>query len=170
MRRSACLVGVFVLVLSLCAAACTGDTGIDRGDRQRHVRGGAARRDGRSAECRSRRRVDDGLGCERDLSVSALPPGVYQVTSTLNGFQTSRVENIQLQLGQILKVDFGMAVAALSESVQVSAESPIIDVKQNASTLSIQSDLIDLIPKGRDFTQVVNSAPARSRRAGAAAS
>ena len=52
-----------------------------------------------------------------------------------------------------------MAVAALSESVQVNAESPIIDVKQNASTLSIQSDLIDLIPKGRDFTQVVNSAP-----------
>ena len=89
----------------------------------------------------------------------ALPPGVYEVTATLAGFQTHRVQNVQLQLGQILKVDFPMAVAALSESVQVTGESPIIDVKQNAAVLSIGADLIDLIPKGRDFTQVINSAP-----------
>jgi hypothetical protein len=69
------------------------------------------------------------------------------------------VENIQLQLGQILKVDFALQIASVAEAVQVTAESPIIDVKQNAATLSIQADLIDRIPKGRDFTSVVSTAP-----------
>ena len=63
----------------------------------------------------------------------SLPPGIYEVTATLSGFQTHKVENIQLQLGQILKVDVAMTVGGRRENVQVTAESPIIDVKQNAA-------------------------------------
>ena len=160
MRRTACLVGVFILVVSLATVAGAQET---RGSIEGVVKDASgAVLPGATVEARSpalvgvSTTVSDAAGLYR---FPALPPGVYQVTSTLNGFQTSRVENIQLQLGQILKVDFALTVAALTESVQVSAESPIIDVKQNAATLSIQADLIDLIPKGRDFTQVVNSAP-----------
>jgi outer membrane receptor protein involved in Fe transport len=94
-----------------------------------------------------------------------LPPGQYEVTATLAGFTTHKVENIQLQLGQILKVDFVMQVAGVTESVQVTGESPIIDVKQNAASLSLQSELIDRIPKGRDFTSVVTSAPGTNSEA-----
>src|SRR6185369_3696681 len=53
-------------------------------------------------------------------------------------------------------------VAGVTESVQVTAESPLIDVKGNASQVSIQADIIDRIPKGRDFTSVINSAPGTS--------
>ncbi|HEX6975619.1 MAG TPA: carboxypeptidase regulatory-like domain-containing protein, partial [Vicinamibacterales bacterium] len=89
----------------------------------------------------------------------ALAPGRYVVTANLSGFQASKVENVQLLLGQILQVNFALQVGGVTESVQVSAESPIIDVKQNAAAASIQKDVIDLIPKGRDFTSVVNFAP-----------
>jgi len=52
-----------------------------------------------------------------------------------------------------------LQVAALAESVRVTAESPVIDVKQNAATASITKEIIELIPKGRDFTSVVTTAP-----------
>jgi hypothetical protein len=89
----------------------------------------------------------------------ALAPGVYEVTAALNGFQTSKVADIQLQIGQILKIDFPLQVAGLSESVSVSAESPLIDVKQNAAAATITNEIIDRIPKGRDWTSVVTTAP-----------
>jgi hypothetical protein len=89
----------------------------------------------------------------------ALAPGNYEVTATLSGFTTKKVSDIQLNLGQTLKVDFALPIAGVTESVQVTAESPLIDVKGNAAAVSIQADVIDRIPKGRDFTSVLNSAP-----------
>ena len=41
----------------------------------------------------------------------------------------------------------------------MTAESPLIDVKQNAAAASIPTDIIDRIPKGRDFTSVITTAP-----------
>jgi outer membrane receptor protein involved in Fe transport len=100
--------------------------------------------------------VTDATGVYR---FPALPPGVYEVTASLTGFKATKVENIQLQLGQILKVGFALLIADVAEAIQVTAESPIIDVKQNTAALSLQSEIIDRIPKGRNFTSVLTSAP-----------
>lgn len=89
----------------------------------------------------------------------ALPPGVYEVTAVLPGFQTQKVANIELQLGQILKIDLQMSLGALTEDVLVTAESPIIDVRQNAAMSTMTAEVIDRIPKGRDFTDLIKSAP-----------
>ena len=89
----------------------------------------------------------------------ALPPGTYEVTASLTGFKTVKVENIHLELGQILRIDPALPIADVAEAVEVTAISPIIDVKQNSATLSLQSEIIDRIPKGRNFTSVLTSAP-----------
>ena len=47
----------------------------------------------------------------------ALTPGVYEITALLQGFTTSKTPNVQLALGQTLRVDFGLAVATLTETV-----------------------------------------------------
>ena len=52
-----------------------------------------------------------------------------------------------------------MVVSGVSETIQITAESPLIDVKQNAAAATISSDIIDRIPKGRDWTSVVTTAP-----------
>ena len=95
----------------------------------------------------------------------ALAPGNYEVTAVLSGFQTHKIANIQLQLGQILKIDVAMTVGGVAENVQVTAESPIIDVKQNSAGLAIQSELIERIPRGRNFTSVLTSAPGTNQEA-----
>lgn len=86
----------------------------------------------------------------------SLAPGSYTVTATLAGFTTSKVENIPVALGEIKKVDFSLSVAGIAESVQVTAESPLIDVKQSARATSFRSEQIDLLPQGRDFTSAVS--------------
>ncbi len=67
--------------------------------------------------------------------------------------------DVPLTLGQIKKVDFALSVAGVAESVQVTAESPLVDVKQSARSTSIRNEQIDLLPKGRDFTSLVTQAP-----------
>jgi hypothetical protein len=92
----------------------------------------------------------------------ALPPGIYELSASLAGFATRKFPDTRIQLGQILKIDITLQVASMAEQVQVTAESPIIDVKQNAATASITKDIIELMPKSgtsRDFTAVVIAAP-----------
>src|SRR5262245_2890426 len=89
----------------------------------------------------------------------ALPPGRYDVTATLQNFQPAKSSDVRLELGQILKIDLALAVGTVSESVKVTAESPLIDVKQNTAGANVQAEIIERIPKGRDFAAVVTSAP-----------
>jgi len=88
----------------------------------------------------------------------ALPPGTYEITASLQGFNTAK-SSAAIAVGQLLRIDMTMAVAGVAETVIVVGESPLIDVKQNASFATIQRDMMDRIPKGRDFTSVVATAP-----------
>ena len=92
-----------------------------------------------------------------------------KLNATLSGFNPAKVPDVRLVLGQILKAEIIMAVAGLSEEVTVLSETPLVDVKQNAVTTTITSEVIDLIPKGRNYLaghQRRRRAPA-SRRAAA---
>jgi hypothetical protein len=89
----------------------------------------------------------------------ALPPGTYEVSATLQGFTPAKADNVALELGQLLSVNLTLGVAAVAETVSVKAESPLIDVKQNAATLVVPLEIIERIPKGRNFKDVMTSAP-----------
>ncbi len=88
-----------------------------------------------------------------------LPPGRYEVSAEMQGFNPGRVPDVELSLGQIKKVQMTLTIGTVSETIQVVAESPLIDVRQNAAYANIHKEFIDKIPKGRDFTSVVVVAP-----------
>jgi hypothetical protein len=88
-----------------------------------------------------------------------LSPGRYAVTATLSGFSPAKAENITLVLGQILTVNLTLKVGGMAETVQVTAEAPLIDVKQSARSTNLRDESIDKMPKGRDFTSLVTQAP-----------
>jgi carboxypeptidase family protein/TonB-dependent receptor-like protein len=85
----------------------------------------------------------------------ALQPGSYEINASLSGFVPAKLSG-QLLLGQLLKVDIVLTIAGLAETVEVRGDTPIIDVKQNAVTATITSDVIDLIPKGRNFLSAIS--------------
>jgi hypothetical protein len=89
----------------------------------------------------------------------ALAPGRYDMSATLQGFSPAKNSNVVMTLGAVLTIDLTMAIGGVSENVQVTAESPLIDVKQNASVAVVSQERIDRIPKGRDFTNVLAAVP-----------
>lgn len=89
----------------------------------------------------------------------ALRPGRYQLVASLQGFSPAKLEGVLLELGQVLRVDLALAVAGVSEQVEVTGAAPLIDVKQNAAGGNLEKDVIERIPKSRDFTLLVTSVP-----------
>src|SRR5687768_6557421 len=89
----------------------------------------------------------------------ALPVGTYTIVATLQGFNTTQRTNILLTIGQQLKADLTLTVGAITEAISVRAEAPIVDVKKNAVSTTITSELIDLIPKGRNFLDAITGIP-----------
>jgi hypothetical protein len=89
----------------------------------------------------------------------SVAPGIYELTATLQGFAPKKQGEVVVNLGQIKKVDLALGLAGVAEAVQVTAESPLVDVKQSARQTNIAREQIDLLPKGRDFTSLVTQAP-----------
>lgn len=94
-----------------------------------------------------------------------LPSGRYQVKASLMGYNTGTASNIELTLGKVATVNLTMSLASVSETITVTAEAPVVDVTQSATTTSIAREQLEMIPKGRDFTSVVAQAAGASNEA-----
>jgi Carboxypeptidase regulatory-like domain/TonB dependent receptor-like, beta-barrel len=106
--------------------------------------------------------VTDAAGAFRFPSVL---PGNYEVTADLQGFRSGKVSDVIVGLGQIKKVDFSLQIQGVQETVQVAAESPLVDVKQSARQTNIRAEQVELLPHGRDFTTLVTQAPGANSEA-----
>lgn len=100
--------------------------------------------------------VTDSVGVYRFPS---LAPGNYRVSANLQGFVAKEVFEVRVGLGQIKKVDFALPLAGVAESVTVTAETPLVDVRQSARQTNIRAEQVELLPQGRDFTTLVTQAP-----------
>ena len=99
--------------------------------------------------------VTDAEGIFRFPSVA---PGTYSVAANLAGFAPRNVSNVQVSLGQARRVEFTLPVAGLAETVEVSAATPAVDLTTPATATNISRERIELIPRGRDFTDVIGQA------------
>lgn len=107
-------------------------------------------------------------GLSRDVSsndagfyrIAALPPGTYGVSAKLDGFADYRRTGLSLTVGQNASVDIQLGLATLSESVTITAETPLIDTTTNAlGTTVTKAQLDDLPLAGRDFATLARLAP-----------
>ena len=100
--------------------------------------------------------TSDASGVYRFPSVA---PGVYEVAATLASFAPAKVPDVTVGLGQVKTVNFALPLAGVQEQVQVTAESPLVDVKQSARQTNIRAEQVALLPKGRDYLSLVTQAP-----------
>ena len=103
--------------------------------------------------------VSTGVDASGTFRFPALAPGYYDITASLQGFTSVKFERVEVLLGQIKLLSFELSLAGISEDVQVSASSPLVDARQSVRGFSLRQDLIDLLPKGRDVTSMVKMAP-----------
>jgi outer membrane receptor protein involved in Fe transport len=101
-------------------------------------------------------RVTDGEGNYR---FPALPPGTYRLVFEMQGFQTVARPGVSLGAGASLAVDAKLAVATIQETVTVTGESPMVDVKSAQIRETATQELIENVPTGRTFVDVFNLMP-----------
>jgi carboxypeptidase family protein len=107
----------------------------------------------------------DGSGTAR---VIALPPGTYDVKLELAGFATIDQKGITLRVGQTARVSVTMTVAKVAETVNVTAEVPLVDVFKTDSSTNIVPEQIQELPVvDRDFQRLAFLAPGVQRERGA---
>ena len=90
--------------------------------------------------------VTDGRGLYQIVN---LRPGTYTVTFQLQGFNTFQREDIELTTGFTATVNAELTVGALEESVTVTGEAPMIDVRNVAAQEVLSRETIDTLPSNR---------------------
>src|ERR1051326_2231443 len=63
-----------------------------------------------------------------------LPPGTYDVKVEAKGFAERTSKGLKLNVGDQRTLDFNMAVAGSSQTVEVTAEAPLIEATDRKST------------------------------------
>ena len=75
-----------------------------------------------------------------------LQPGTYQVTVALNGFKTLTQTGLVLAVGQELSLALGIEVGQVAETVNVVADSPLLDTSSVSSGQNFDSRMVDGLP------------------------
>jgi hypothetical protein len=89
-----------------------------------------------------------------------VPPGAYDVTVELAGFTTQARRTVGVALNQVTTLDFTMTVGGVSESVQVSADAPLVQVARSDVSSTVTQRTIDALPlNGRNFTDLIALVP-----------
>jgi carboxypeptidase family protein len=95
----------------------------------------------------SRTAVTDPSGTYR---FPALPPGDYKVTAELAGFKVHS-QTVRLQLGQTITIDARLEVGGITDTVEVRAEPPVVDVKSSSAQKNLPTDILENIPISSRF-------------------
>jgi len=89
-------------------------------------------------------------GPDGHFAFLAIPVGDYRLEASSPGFASSRVEEIRVHLGRTTSIVVPMRVLAVEETVEVTAERPLID---SARTTSLETYTDDFIARARVDSQ-----------------
>ena len=88
-----------------------------------------------------------------------LAPGTYAVAAKLQGFNDYANPNVVVLTGAAVPLRVSLAVAGMATSVEVTAETPVIDPKRTAVSTNITNDELQSIPSSRDPWVVLQTVP-----------
>jgi Carboxypeptidase regulatory-like domain/TonB dependent receptor-like, beta-barrel len=90
----------------------------------------------------------------------SLPPGIYDLTFSLAGFQTLKREGISIGMDVTVTEDVVLKVAAIAEEIVVTGKTPLVDVTRSGISTTFKPDMVDNLPSLRTcYFDLVNSAP-----------
>jgi hypothetical protein len=104
----------------------------------------------------SRTGVTDTQGLYRIVD---LRPGVYTVTFTLPGFTTVRREGLALPAEFAATVNIEMAVGALQETVTVSGDAPVVDIRSSRAQVQFEKETLESLPGSGRLTTLAAVLP-----------
>jgi hypothetical protein len=93
-------------------------------------------------------------------SLQALQPGTYDVQIVLTGFAPQSRRGVVVLTGATVSLDVSLAIAAVAESITVSAQAPLVEATQTDVSTSIQLAEVQSLPVlNRNFMGLVTLLP-----------
>src|ERR1700727_3047534 len=84
-----------------------------------------------------------------EYQFAAIPPGTYNITAQLTGFQTETQTGLVVNIGQIAVVDFHLKVATSAAEVTVTAEPPVVETERGSQADTVTQRYIEDLPIDR---------------------
>jgi len=104
------------------------------------------------------------------FTVPFLTPGMYVVRAELQGFKAAERSNVNVSLGQTVDLaSLKMEVGGLTETVQVTGSTPIVDTASTTTGAVLDSELLQRVPIGRRVSDTLYMAPGVSTSGSAGA-
>jgi hypothetical protein len=89
-----------------------------------------------------------------------LLPGTYRMEVKLDGFKTHTRSGVSVRVGDILAIDVQMEVGAITESISVTAEAPLLDTASASSGQVVTNQQLTELPlSGRGVSFLMTLSP-----------
>lgn len=90
-----------------------------------------------------------------------VPPGFYSISvPAVSGFGDATINNIEVVLGRNTVVDINLVISGTANVVDITADAIAIDPTSNSVQSNITAQAIELLPKGVNFTSLLQTIPA----------
>ncbi len=100
-------------------------------------------------------------------SATLLPVGNYEITAELSGFRKTVRRGLELHVNDRLRVDLTLHAGDVTETVEVTAETPIVKTETSeVSTLINNTQVLQMPLNGRNIVQLVAMQPGVSTTLG----
>ncbi len=84
-----------------------------------------------------------------------LPPASYDLTVTMQGFETFKISNVKLDVAANRRIDAKLSVGSVTQSVTVQATPPVLNTEDASTGQVIGEQSVNELPlNGRDFQQL----------------
>jgi hypothetical protein len=101
--------------------------------------------------------VTDSTGLYR---IPDLPPGMYKLTFTLAGFSAVNREGVELTGAGVTTINAELRVGALTETITVTGESPVVDVQTSTRRqMVLSNEVVQSIPASRGYGNILATVP-----------
>jgi hypothetical protein len=88
-----------------------------------------------------------------------LAPGRYAVLAKLSGFNEYKNDNVPVGAGSIVSLPVVLTVGGVTEKVDVTAQTPVIEAKRQVVATNVSLDELQNIPSSRDPWVVLQTVP-----------
>ncbi|MXW71627.1 MAG: carboxypeptidase regulatory-like domain-containing protein, partial [Acidobacteria bacterium] len=85
--------------------------------------------------------------------------GSYNLTFELDGFQTVVFEDVTVVGGSTFEINAAMDIATVAETVTVTGESPVVDVKSTGVSATFDTTQLEDVPSATDMWAVLQQSP-----------
>lgn len=98
-------------------------------------------------------------GSQGAYSFSEIPPGRCAVAFEISGFKTLVRDGIVVEAGKNTPLEVVLQVTQVAETVTVTGESPMLDLKSATAATNVDRDFLREVPNGRDVWVVLEHTP-----------